>query len=261
MRRFPWAAALALLAGSAGADEGVTVLGAGEHRAKPDRLEFEFRNNGVAEIAGDASVKLRDAQVRTEKAFAKLSVPNLKLEPAPIGAAYEATQQQQYFNGMPTQAPNPKLDLGRQTKVVVSGIDKLSDEDRLAMVAKLLDAARDAGAKFGSSRTQPQYVNGVMQTPGFLRFGLSDPAAARDAATKKAYDDAQARAAKLAALSGGAVGPALDIVEESAAAIAANPAFGMAAPNAVYSTAETDDSLDVIVRVRLKIRFKLLPAK
>ena len=246
--------AAAIFAGRAAAEDGITVQGSGEARAKPDRLEFGFRNNGISEIAGDASVKLRDAQRRTVAALEKLAIPNLKLEAAPLAASYEASANQQvyYNNGMTPPAAVQKLDLARQTKVVVGGIDKLSEEERLSLVAKLLDAARDAGAKFGDLRIQG-YNNGMPNSPaGFLRYTLADPSAVKDAASKNAFADAETRAKKLAALAGGTLGPAVDVIDDAA------PAGALGAQAPMPEAAE--DTSEVVVKVRLKVRFAFKPA-
>ncbi len=252
--RISMLAAIAALAGwaaAARAEDGVVVAGLGEIRVKPDRLEIELRNNGVAEIAGDASVKLRDAQNRTAQALEKLKVPGLKIEAALLSAGHEAISQQRYYNGNEMPAANPKIELARQSKIVVDGIDKLSDAERLALVSKVLDAARDAGAKLGTNRP-PLYDGTQYTTAGFLRFTLADPAAAKDGATKKAFADAEEKAKKLAALAGRSLGPPLEIVEEPPAGAGAVPMPGMPAISAA-----AEDGGDLPIRVKLKVRFAL----
>ena len=59
---------------------GISVLGSGEARVKPDRVEIEVRASGAGELTSDALVKYQDSLRRMTSAFESLEIENLKIE-------------------------------------------------------------------------------------------------------------------------------------------------------------------------------------
>src|SRR5262245_17360566 len=60
-------------------EEGISVIGTGEVKAKPSRVEIDVKAAGSAELTGDAIVKYRDALKRAREAFTKLKMKRLQV--------------------------------------------------------------------------------------------------------------------------------------------------------------------------------------
>jgi uncharacterized protein YggE len=281
MRRLWLVLVLAAVSNIANGDpDGVSVVGVAEVKAKPNRLELEIRNSGVAELAGDAAVKLRDASRRTMTAYEKLKVPNLRLEPlgVAINQEQQATPQEQVmFNGRQVQTAAAKIEVARPIRIVVTGVDKLPEDELLTLAAKLLDTAKDTGAKVGPptvSSIQGYYFRMMFgggnerETPNnLIVFTLDDAGAAREQAVERAFAEARVRAERLAKLAGGELGPVLSVSETyseqmegdlGTVKVQANASAGADSKKGARLVA--NQLMEIPVRVSLQVRFGLRPA-
>src|SRR5438876_2278701 len=100
-----FAIALIVFCGSAarGEENGITVSGTGEVKAKPSAVEIGATLNAEAELTADALVKYRDARKKATAALDALKLSNLVLdtEGVTINQAVDPAQQQRVMQGMP----------------------------------------------------------------------------------------------------------------------------------------------------------------
>ncbi|HVJ81519.1 MAG TPA: SIMPL domain-containing protein, partial [Planctomycetia bacterium] len=220
-------ACVALLV-SIGQTEGISVVGSGEVKARPDRLELEIRNLGSAELAADATVKMRDSFKRTVAAYERLKLPNFKMTHLGVSVNHETIQQQQYYGGPQPATQVAKVEIARPTRIVVAGVDKLSDDDILGLISKIVDTAKDTGARIGAPVTPAPNnyymrmmfgMGGEVQSNSLVIFTLVDPGTAHEKAMELAFADARAKAEKLAKLAGVELGPAASISESVSASV------------------------------------------
>src|SRR5262245_31149064 len=61
-------------------DGGISVLGMGEVKARPNKVEIGVRITGSGELSNDAIVKFTESRRRTLSAFEKLKITGLKFE-------------------------------------------------------------------------------------------------------------------------------------------------------------------------------------
>ncbi|HTQ40354.1 MAG TPA: SIMPL domain-containing protein [Pirellulales bacterium] len=257
---------------------GITVSASGETKVKPNKLEIEVKTSVSAELTGDAVVKYRDALKRAKQAIENLKLDNLQVldegvniasnAPAPNGGYQMATPVGVITQGGST-GPKPEIALSKSLRLTISGIDKLSEEEVIALVAKLLDAVKDAGLATISLNTNGETgPDGQPLASPLVIFTAEDVSAAHQKATEQAFHHAQEKAQQIAQLSGGMLGPA-SAVEETAALSANNDdsaAMGMLA--AIYSggtltgndvSVKSSMLAELPVRVSLRVRFSLQP--
>lgn len=270
-----FAAALGLFFGAgAHADEpGISVLGAGEARVKPDRVEIEVRAAGAGELTSDALVKYQDSLRRMLEAFEALKIDNLKIEQQPLGIGQSGgsavTAAAILGQGEESPAGKTEVEISRTLRIVLSSIDKLSEDDLTETVGRLIDTAHDAGAQVGgggdsAGALQRMMLGGQAPQASAVTFVVSDPSAAREEATAKAFAQAEATATRLASLAKARLGKVLAIDESPAAAASDEESTQAQLISAVYgiSTAK-DDRLtsnewgEIPLRVSLRVRFAL----
>ncbi|HXT57854.1 MAG TPA: SIMPL domain-containing protein [Pirellulales bacterium] len=260
--------------GAPGADDGVTVSGTGEVPAKPSRVEIDLSAGAAAELTGDAIVKYQDSLRRTLDAFKKMDLKNLKIEERSLsfestggGAAENAFVQP----GAAPKSVKSQIDITRSLRVVLSEADRLSEAELMETIGKLLDAAQDAGAKVGAGTENALLMRMMGQTASatpVVTFVVEDAAPAREKAYQAAFDQAKARAARLAKLAGRRLGR-VESVEEGLEASGKKDEAGMqermiTAIYGVSSKSNEEDSrltsqklADIPVRVTLRVRFAL----
>src|SRR5262249_50313120 len=102
--------------------------------------------------------------------------------------------------------------ISKSLRLTVKGIDRLSEEQVVAMVAKLLDGVKDAGL---APRVDPNNSDGQQGAGATIMFIADDLAAARKEATQQAFRNAKEKAQQIAELAGGRLGPAMGVQEES----------------------------------------------
>jgi uncharacterized protein YggE len=230
-------------------DEGITVTGTGEAQADPDCLEVDISASGSAELTGDAVIKYRDRMRRITEAFKKLNVKQLCLQQRELSIGNAADEQH----------PRPQVAIVRALRVVVVDIQRMSEDDLLSTLGKVIDAAKDAGVA-------PE----EMQAGTFaVRFALRDAAAVREAACQKAFEHAKEQASRLAKLAGGALGRAVGVADTSAStdhAAVTETIYAIYGRDAEPEPEEqgriVSSSLKAIpVRVSLRVRFELLESQ
>jgi uncharacterized protein YggE len=252
-------------------EPGITVLGTGEVLAKPDCLEIEVRASAEAELTGDAVVKYDDSLRRIRGAFTKLDVKDLAVEERELSVASGAEAAGGLAAVMAAQnkaASKANIQLTRSLRLVVRKIDKLPEAEVIGTISKLLDASKDAGAKIGkegSSALLQAIGQGGGASP-VVHFVVEHPEEMREQAYQKAFDEATARARRLAKLAQSRLGQAVSIEEIAAAAPAKEAGMQERMLSAIYGieTTSSDDPrlssdklIDIPVRVTLRVRFSL----
>lgn len=172
--------------------ETISVSGLGKVTLTPDRVIFTVGVQTIAQTVEDA-VNQNNAKVAQVIAALK----NAKATDAEIRTSnFSIYPQQEYKEG---QAPR------------VAGYQVSNDitvtRDKVGDAGKLLQAAISAG---------------VNQASG-LTFSVSDPTRGRDAALKKAFDDARAKAEILAQAAQRSLGRAISITEGTAPQVSPQP--------------------------------------
>jgi uncharacterized protein YggE len=267
-------ACVALLA-AFGQTDGISVVGSGEVKARPDRLELEIRNLGAAELAADATVKMRDSFKRTVAAYERLKLPNFTMTHLGVSVNHETIQQQQYYGGPQPATPVAKVEITRPTRIVIAGVDKLSDDDILALISKIVDTAKDTGARIGApaAPAQSNYymrmmfgVGGETQSNSLVIFTLDDPGTAHEKAMELAYADAKSKAQKLAKLAGVELGPASSISESLSTSVESEAGSvkveaSTAGERRGGRRLVANQLFEIPVRVTLSVRFATKPAR
>jgi uncharacterized protein len=262
---------LSAVASAAAEEPGISVSAIGEAKVKPNRLEIEIKATASAELTGDAVVKYRDALKRTKESFDKLKIDKLELVDRGTNVASSSPGDNQngpvMRPGMQPSAVKPEVNITKSLRLSVTGIDKLSEEELVGLVAKLLDAAKDAGVSVGSDANSSLMarMNGMSMPSEMVTFVADDPSAARKQASEDAFRQAKAKAQRLAAMAGSGLGGVLSMEEAAGPAgneeslqakmielIYGNGQKGSDDPRLVSSTL-----VEMPVRVNLKVRFAL----
>lgn len=257
-----------------GEESGITVSGTGEVLAKPTRVEIDLSAGAAAELTGDAIVKYRDSLRRTLDAFQKMELKNLKIEQRSL--SFESTSGAAAANAVfaqPGGAPataKSQIDITRSLRAVLTETDKLSEQELMETIGKLLDAAKDAGAKVGAganSALMMRLMGEAASSTPVVTFVVEDAAAAREKAYQQAFEQAKARAARLANLAGQRLGR-VEAVEEGLETAAKDESSVqermITAIYGIQSNSEQEESrltsqklADIPVRVTLRVRFAL----
>ncbi|HZZ28826.1 MAG TPA: SIMPL domain-containing protein [Pirellulales bacterium] len=259
----------------------ITVSGSGETMVKPNKLEIEIKTSVSAELTGDAVVKYRDALHRAKETVEKLKIENLRV----VDQGVAVTSAGVGAGSTPTAVPvgafiaqggsgnNIKQEVGisKSWKLTVSGIDKLPEEEVIALVAKFLDVIKDAGLAAGSSNpTGETGPDGQPLASPLVTFVADDVTSAHRKAVEQAFQHAKEKAQQVAELTGGHLGAATTVDETTPLASNNNDesaALGML--SAIYSggTVGGDDASlkstmlsELPLRVSLRVRFALIPS-
>jgi uncharacterized protein YggE len=220
------AATLALLLSStwvcAQGRTGISVKATGQVKLKPDVLELEGHVSGNAELAADAITKFRSNRQRAVEAIEALQIAGLKINAGRIDitSAMDQAAQQAMMRGMAaTASANRPLNVAEPLSIRIDGIDKMTQDQIIETLVKILDAGKDAGVTLGAKDT-PGYnpYTGQYNTGGsaLARFRLSDVEGARQKAFEDAMTNAQKQADKLAKLAGLKLGKVRAINESQA---------------------------------------------
>jgi uncharacterized protein YggE len=228
-------------------EQGIAVTGTGEMLAVPDCLEIDVGASGSAELTADAVIQYRERLRRVTEAFDKLELKQLRLQQHELSVANVADEQH----------PHPRVTIARAMRVVVTGIRQMPEEDLLAMVGKVIDAAKDTGSA-GAEAQAGMFA---------VRFVLQDPKTLREQACQKAFEDAKEQASRLAKLAGGQLGRAVSVSDMSAAAdytAVTQVIYAIYGRNAEQELGEQERIVstglkEIPVRVSLRVRFELLP--
>ena len=179
---------------------GISVKATGIVKLRADVLELEGSVSGNAELAGDAITKYRSNRQRAVEAIEALQIPGLVVKSGRIeimAMADAAAQQLMMQRGMAVQpSTSSPLNVSEPLSIRIDGIDKLSNDEIIETLVKILDAGKDAGIALGAKESQPTYnpYTGGYNTNGsaLARFRLSDVEGAR----QKAFEDAMANASR-----------------------------------------------------------------
>lgn len=205
-------------ASDSGASGGITVYGSAQHNARPNLVEIDLRTSGTAELTDDALVKYHDAKKRTVEAFDALKLKNLKLleRGVSLGPGNMQEIMQQMWNGMPMAAnKKSKIEISTTLHLRLTDIEKMSDDEVLKTIGKLLDTAQDSGTAFGPSTAELQnaYRYGRQPTGAIVKFVLRDLESLREKVYEEAVADARQRASRLAKLNRIKLGPVISVQE------------------------------------------------
>ena len=264
----------ALSPAARGGEGGITVSGTGEVLAKPTRVEIDLAAGAAAELTGDAIVKYENSLRRTLEVFKKMELKNLKIEQRSLSfestsGAAAAANVFAAGDGAPSTAKS-QIDITRSLRVVLTETDKLSEQELMETIGRLLDAAKDAGAKIGSGASNALMMRmmgeAAASTP-VVTFVVEDAAAAREKAYQAAFNQARARAARLANLAGQQLGRVESVEEGAETAPQDDASVQERMITAIYgvsSKSDEEDSrltsqklADIPVRVTLRVRFAL----
>ncbi len=189
---------------------GVAVKATGSVKLRPDVLELVGQVSGNAELAGDAITKYRSNRQRAIEGIEALQIPQLKVEAGRIEITSVADQASQMAmrRGMPAAASSSRpLNVSEPLAIRIDGIDKLTNEQIIETLVKIVDAGKDAGITLGANSGATQTYNpytGSYEMPGssMARFRLSDVEGARQKAFEDAMKNAQRQGERLAKLAG-----------------------------------------------------------
>jgi hypothetical protein len=242
---------------------GIGVAGAGEVKARPTVVEITASVTGDAELAADAIVKYRDAKRRGVDALDGLKLPGLKVETGGFGVNQggvdSATAQAMMQGNVVSTAGKQRVTVTEQLKLVLSGLDKLKDEELMDTILKVLDTARDSGLLIGRPAPRNYYeMQNYMDNPGsgqgaLVTFRIADPEAVREQAYKAAMDDARKRAERIAGLAGVKLGRIVSVKDTAA------PQPGGGGGDGAAKDAELSSPTfkEIPVRVRLAVQFEI----
>ena len=266
-------AVLAASARPASADEpsaGILVTGSGVVRVRPSVVEIGAQVSGKAELAADAMVKYKDAKRRALKAIEDLKIANLTVaeEGLTVGAPGDMNAMRMAMMNQGGGEVKMQFEVGEQFRISVQGIDKLDAAALIDLVARIMDAAKDAGLSVGASGPK-NYVE--MQMEGgkaatVAMFVVPDAAEAKKKASALAMADARAQAQQLADLAQVRLG-AVRAIQESASPAGEEPSmmemfYGRASKRgkdaAVESRVLSPSWDEVPVAVHLRVQFEIV---
>ncbi|HWB10451.1 MAG TPA: SIMPL domain-containing protein [Pirellulales bacterium] len=256
--------AVVLLSFASGAEAqqpSITVSGTGEVLARPDCLEIDVRAAASAEITGDAVVKYQDALRRIQGALAKLGMKELTIEQRDLRFASGDDESGQgpvfVVQPQPAAAAKSTIHVTRSLRLLVRGIDKLSEVDMVGMISKLLDTAKDAGAIVGRSTGSNMFSHMVEENgdaTAVVHFIVENAEELREEAYRKAFAEAKTRAQRLARLAGARLGKAISVDETETSVMTV---YGAPTAGHDKSRLSSDRFTDIPVRVTLRVQFAL----
>jgi uncharacterized protein YggE len=207
--RLRFAVALALV-GILAAQHGESALRAEEKRLavsgsarveqRPDVMEIAVNVSAGGHMTADALKKFRSNRRRGVEAINKLKIKGLEVKGSGISVVSSALVQQfrQRFGNM-QQGSDGDTNFSETLTFVVPAIDRLTDEQVQDLVAKILDAAKDAGLTLGFPNDQNPYVyNYNSFRPQVVFFRVADAEAVRQKALDLAAKDARSKAEQMA---------------------------------------------------------------
>lgn len=251
-------------------EAGIVVAGAGEAKGKPSSVEITATVSGDAELAADATVKYRDTKRRALEALNGLKIAGLTVEPGgfAINQGVDSAQAMAMMQGNAAGPSKQQVQVAEQLKIVLSGLDKLKDEELMETVLKVIDTGRDAGLVIGRGaprnyyEMQMMYNSGGAQGGALVTFKLADADALREQAYKAAMADARGRAERLANLAGVKLGKIVAVRDsvagpENNAQAAMMAAYGAAAARAAGADLSSGVFSEIPIKVNLSVQFEI----
>lgn len=221
-RRFAsLAAAFLLIAASPGAAaqvRGLTVTGRGTVVCPSDHMAIKAVVKGAAETALDATAKYEQARDRFSEAIGELGLKTLEIEGGevrvelrPVGSSGPVR-----FHGMEQEgAEDMEYVVSETVKLKLGGIAGMKRSERLKALGEILECMRDCGIELqGTLRGSNAYMgfrhmeSGDGQAVAIEYAGRAEGA---EEATRRALEDAKARAQRLAEAAGVKVGAIVGI--------------------------------------------------
>jgi uncharacterized protein YggE len=270
--RLAWVAVVMMCALVARADEGITVAGTGQAKAKPTVVEIGATVSGEAELTADAMVKYRDAKKRAIDKLVGLKIPALSIESTgfAVNAAMDPQQQMRIMQGMGAgEATKQKVQVTETLKLVIKDVDKLEIEGMMQTILKVVDTGKDAGLIIGPPPATNYYQIQMQAQSGqsLMSFKLPNASVLREQAYKAAVDDARQKATKLAELAGVKLGRIISVNEGGNQASGGNDRtaqmmmmmYGWAGAAGKADENELSNALfsDVTLNVRLTVQFEI----
>jgi len=198
-------------------NDGITVSGTGDYRAKPSMVEIDVRVSAKAELADDALVKHQQALRSTKDAFAALKLANLKVleRGMTLAPGDSAAAMQAMMRGQAVTNEKQQIEISTPVRLQLTGIDQMPLAELFKVIGKMLDVARDTGATLGltQAETYRNYYSGQRQTAQIVRFVIRDLNEMREQAYERAVTDARRRGERIARLSGVKLGPITSVHE------------------------------------------------
>jgi uncharacterized protein YggE len=199
-------------------NRGILVSGTGEAKARPTVVELGGTVTGDAELASDAITKYRDNRQRAIDAIENLKIEGLKIEGGgvSINSTLSPQAQQAMMQGMPaTGMGNNRLQVSEPLTIRLSAVDKLTTEELLETLVRIVDAGKDAGVAIGPVQEYNPYVYNSRsgQPAAIAKFKLADIKDLRQKAYEVAIQDAREQAERLAKLSGVKLGRVTSVRE------------------------------------------------
>lgn len=244
--------------------KGILVAGTGVAKAKPTVVELGGTVTGDAELASDAITKYRDNRQRAIDAIENLKIEGLKIEGGgvAINSTLSAQAMQAMMNGMPqTGAANNRLQVTEPLVIRLEGVDKLTTEELLETLVRIVDAGKDAGVVIGPVQQYNPYVYNPRagQASSLAKFRMMDIKDLRQKAYEEAITDARQQAERLAKLSGVKLGRVTSVREGAPQSQSnVNVMYYYGAPTNDQAEAFTTDKLeDISVKIVLQVEFAI----
>ncbi|MEQ8634814.1 SIMPL domain-containing protein [Gimesia maris] len=201
---------------TAAENQGITVMGLGRVEAKPSVVELTGIVIGQGQLAGDAVTKFHGNRRRAETAFKNLKIPGLEVveEGLSLYSSLNASQMQAMMRGMAVNnTDSQELSVSETLKLRVTGIDKLSSQELLEMIVRIVDSGKDAGVIIGNdtSPSVPGTYNPSKARNTMATFKVTDVEKLKEAAYEQAVKDARSQAEKLAKLTGVKLGKVISV--------------------------------------------------
>lgn len=260
------------IAAAATDDEGVTVIGSGEARGRPNAFEFFTRVGGSAELGSDALAKFREFKRRTAVAVEKLQLSDSDVAVGGFCLTSSADDQRErmHFFRLDDDAEGPfkaEIVFSSLVRVSVRGIDRLTEEQAAERISALFDRLKDGGVEIApvqanTEASEFEVQDGFNASPAAV-FVLEDATELRRLARRRAFDAAKENAEELARLAGVELGGVLSIQEVAGGAI--SPWMGFVQDPLETPRSAGDGKLrltsrtmsEIPVRARLRVRFGL----
>jgi uncharacterized protein YggE len=244
-------------------NRGIAVAGSGESKGKPSIVELSGVVTGEAELASDAITKYRDNRQRAVEAMDNLKIEGLKVAGSgvSISSALSPQAMQQMMNGMGAAGTgNARLQVSEPLKITITGVDKMSTEDLLATLVRIVDAGKDAGIAIGPQMDMQQYYYSgrMQQQQGLATFRMADVKELRAQAYTAAIKDAREQAERLANLSGVKLGRVTSVREGPVQQNTTNVMYYYGQPSKDDTDQYTTTKLeDITVKIVLQVEFAI----
>jgi hypothetical protein len=205
------------------------------------------------------------------QAFEALKLKNFAIDERGVslaGGLDAAELEQSLRQGGAAPAAKAQLQIARTLRLSLRGVQEMKEDALMETLGKIFDVAKDSGISLAPSAEAQAVASrwGRPLTGAAPLFVLDDITDLREQAYRKAIEDARARAARLAALSGVKLGPVQAVSETHVSgddpAPPAQPYvyyYGYPQPNVAGDMrgprVSSSTFVDIAIRVKLQVRF------